>query len=49
AFYTTKPVGTGTGVGMSIVLQILKQHNCDIHVQSDVGKGTTVCVTFPLS
>ncbi|MCT8986499.1 sensor histidine kinase [Shewanella phaeophyticola] len=46
AFYTTKPVGTGTGIGMSIVLQILQQQNASIEVQSEVGKGTNVQITF---
>lgn len=48
-FYTTKPVGTGTGVGMSIVLQIIKQHNCHIQVQSVLDQGTTVSIHFPIS
>lgn len=49
AFYTTKPVGTGTGMGMSIVLQILKQHRCNIDVQSEVDCGTVVTLEFPLA
>ena len=46
AFYTTKPVGTGTGVGLSIVLQILNQHRCSIDVQSELGKGTEIAIYF---
>ncbi|WP_445777808.1 sensor histidine kinase [Shewanella sp.] len=46
AFYTTKPIGTGTGIGMSIVLQILQQQKAQIEVQSEVGKGTDVQITF---
>lgn len=48
AFYTTKPVGTGTGVGMSIVLQILHQHGCTIDVKSELNKGTEVMIFFPV-
>ncbi|MCT7948119.1 sensor histidine kinase [Shewanella septentrionalis] len=48
AFYTTKPVGTGTGVGMSIVLQILRQHDCTIDVISELGKGTAIKIFFPI-
>lgn len=47
AFYTTKPVGTGTGVGLSIVLQILNQHRCSIDVQSELGEGTEIVIYFP--
>jgi len=46
AFYTTKAIGTGTGIGMSIVLQILQQQKSQIEVQSEVGKGTDVQITF---
>lgn len=49
AFYTTKPVGTGTGVGLSIVLQILNQHQCSIDVQSVLGEGTEISIYFPLN
>ena len=48
AFYTTKPVGTGTGVGMSIVLQMLKKHQCTIKVTSEPDVGTQVTIHFPL-
>jgi two-component system NtrC family sensor kinase len=48
AFYTTKPVGTGTGVGMSIVLQILKKHHCIIEVTSELDVGTQISIHFPL-
>jgi two-component system NtrC family sensor kinase len=46
AFYTTKPVGTGTGIGMSIVLQILQQHKATIAVKSELNKGTSVQIGF---
>lgn len=49
AFYTTKPVGTGTGVGMSIVLEILRHGGCTIHVASVVDQGTVITLHFPLS
>lgn len=48
AFYTTKPVGTGTGVGMSIVLQILNKHHCTIKVTSELDVGTQISIHFPL-
>jgi two-component system, NtrC family, sensor kinase len=49
AFYTTKPVGTGTGIGMSIVLQILEQHDAKIVVKSELNKGTSIQIYFPIS
>jgi len=47
-FFTTKPVGKGTGLGLSIVYGIIKMHRGQIHVQSQVGKGTTFTVTLPV-
>lgn len=46
AFYTTKAVGAGTGVGMSIVLQILQKHHSTIHVTSALNDGTSVNIDF---
>lgn len=47
AFFTTKEVGCGTGVGMAIVLRALQQHQCKIEVHSELGQGTEVAIFFP--
>lgn len=44
-FYTTKVKGTGLGVGIS--KEILKQHNATIDYESEVGSGTKVTICFP--
>ena len=46
-FYTTKGVGKGTGLGLSIAYDIIKKHNGDIVVVSEIGKGTVFKVTIP--
>ncbi len=48
-FYTTKPVGEGTGMGMSITYRVVKNHNGDIKVSSEQGKGTTFTLTLPIN
>ena len=37
----------GTGLGLSIVKHLMKAHNGSIDIESQVGKGTTVSLTFP--
>jgi signal transduction histidine kinase len=48
AFFTTKPVGSGTGLGLSVSYDIVKKHGGDIKVQSKVGEGTTFTVLLPV-
>ena len=46
-FFTTKGEGKGVGLGLAVVYGIIEAHKGDIDVKSEVGKGTTFCVTIP--
>ena len=45
-YFTTKPFGTG--LGLTIVFKIVKEHFGDISVTSRVGEGTTVTLALPV-
>ena len=47
-FYTTKSEGEGTGLGLSVVADIIKNHKGEIYVDSKVDQGTSFYVYLPL-
>ena len=46
--FTTKGVGVGTGLGLSICLKIIQDHHGRIDVKSEVSKGTAFTLTLPI-
>ncbi len=46
-FYTTKPVGQGTGLGLAMCYGIVRQHHGVIWIESSKGRGTTVFILLP--
>jgi signal transduction histidine kinase len=47
AFYTTKPVGQGTGLGLSMVHGTMRSHGGAVTVKSTPGKGSSFALYFP--
>jgi two-component system, NtrC family, sensor kinase len=48
-FFTTKPTGQGTGLGLSLAYDIItKEHNGTIKVESKVGEGTLFTISLPV-
>ncbi|AXB77120.1 PAS domain S-box protein [Novosphingobium sp. P6W] len=46
-FYTTKPIGQGTGLGLSMIYGFVQQSGGQIRIHSSVGQGTTVRLYLP--
>lgn len=47
-YFTTKEVGKGTGMGLSVVLGIVKGHGGTISVDSEPGQGTRIRIFLPM-
>ena len=46
-FFTTKPVGVGTGLGLSVVANLVKRFGGTLSIESKEGAGTQVTITLP--
>ncbi len=47
-FFTTKPTGQGTGLGLSLSYDIVKAHGGEITLDSEPGKGTVFTISLPV-
>ena len=47
-FFTTKPAGQGTGLGLSMAYDIVKAHGGEIRVETKEGEGSEFVVQLPL-
>ena len=48
-FFTTKPTGQGTGLGLSLSYDIIKVHGGEIKAETKEGEGTDFFITIPMS
>ena len=47
-FFTTKPTGQGTGLGLSLSYDIVKAHGGEIKVETKEGEGTEFIIQLPV-
>ena len=47
-FFTTKPTGQGTGLGLSMSYDIIKAHGGELKVESREGEGAVFVVLIPV-
>ena len=47
-FFTTKPTGQGTGLGLSLSYDIVKAHGGNLKVESQEGEGTIFTMQLPV-
>jgi signal transduction histidine kinase len=47
-FFTTKPTGQGTGLGLSLSYDIIKAHNGEIKVQTKENEGSEFIIQLPI-
>jgi two-component system, NtrC family, sensor kinase len=46
-FFTTKPTGQGTGLGLSLSYDIVKAHGGELNVDTREGEGSTFIILLP--
>ncbi|HYJ18809.1 MAG TPA: ATP-binding protein, partial [Burkholderiales bacterium] len=46
-FYTTKPIGQGTGLGLSMIYGFIRQSEGSVLIESEIGEGTMIEVCLP--
>jgi signal transduction histidine kinase len=46
-FFSSKPIGEGSGLGLGIAKRIVEEHGGEIRVESEVGEGTLVSLLIP--
>lgn len=46
-FFTTKAAGRGTGLGLAITQRVIKEHQGEIRIESQLGQGVKITITLP--
>ena len=47
-FFTTKPTGQGTGLGLSLAYDIVKAHGGNLRVETNEGQGSAFIMILPI-